>query len=99
MVLIPLGRLGVRVVQGGRGPVDAALFGQGSGTAVLHTVVVAAGATALALPLGTALAFLTEQSTVPARSMLRFGVLLPLVVPAFVLGFAWGQLWSGRPDR
>ncbi len=94
MVLIPLGRLGVRVVQGGWGPVDAALFGQGSGTAVLHTVVVAAGATALALPLGTALAFLTERSTVPARSMLRFGVLLPLVVPAFVLGFSWGQAYG-----
>ena len=61
---------------------------------VLHTVLVAAGATALALPLGTALAFLTERSTVPARSMLRFGVLLPLVVPAFVLGFSWGQAYG-----
>ena len=100
VVLVPLGRLGAEVVGGGWTPVRVALFGRGSGRALLHTLVVAAAATALALPLGTGLALLTERSMVPARPMLRLGVLLPLVVPAFVLGFSWGQAYgpSGLTD-
>lgn len=99
-VLVPLGRLAAEAVTGGWIPIQAALFGRGSGRAVLHTVIVAAGTTALALPLGTALALLTERSTVPARSLFRLAALLPLVVPAFVLGFSWGQAYgpSGLTD-
>ena len=100
VVLIPLGRLGAEVVAGGWASVNRALFDADAGRAVLHTMLVAAGATALALPLGTALALLTERSAVPVRSMFRFGILLPLLVPAFVLGFSWGQAYgpSGLTD-
>lgn len=100
VVLIPLARLGVEIVEGGWASIDRALFSEGSGRVVLHTVLVAAGATALALPLGAVLALLTERSTVPARSMFRLGILLPLVVPGFVLAFSWGQAYgpSGLTD-
>lgn len=94
VVLVPIARLGVEVVEGGWVSIDRALLGEGSGRVILHTVLVATGVTALALPLGTSLALVTERSTVPARAMFRLVVLLPLIVPGFVLAFSWGQAYG-----
>ena len=60
--------------------------------AVLHTLAVAATVTVLAVAGGAALALAVQQQ--PARSRLSLLVAGPLVIPEFVLGFAWSQAYG-----
>ncbi len=58
-------------------------------TAVGNSLVTAAMVTVLAVAAGTAAAFLTERSSAPGRRWLRLALLLPLVVPGFVVTLGW----------
>lgn len=57
--------------------------------AIIHTVLVSAAATVVAVGLGTAMALLSTRSDLPGRRL--FGVLwvAPLLIPAYVTGLAW----------
>jgi putative spermidine/putrescine transport system permease protein len=56
--------------------------------ALLYSLQVSAIVTAIALPIGTAAAFGLEHVSARWRSVLRLFVILPLVVPLILLGFA-----------
>jgi len=64
------------------------LTSPGARDALRLSLVVSLGATALALGLGTPLAWVLARAAVPARSLLRSLVLLPMVVPPVVGGTA-----------
>lgn len=65
------------------------LLAPGLPGAVRSTFLLAAGVTVLAVPLGTALALLLRHPGLPGRDLWRVGVLLPVLVPDFVLGYSW----------
>ncbi len=92
LVLVPLFELFRGAI--GEGWATAGDSLAGSGGVVVNTLGTGAGATVLAVLAGTAAAFITERVRVPARNWLRFGVLLPLVIPPFVSALSWTQAYG-----
>ena len=72
-----------------------------SRVAIVHTVAVAGAVTVLAVTAGTALALAVERRPARSRLLPRLLVAAPLVIPEFVLGFAWSQAYgpAGLSDR
>src|SRR3954451_3611065 len=93
LVAFPLLRL-AQVLWTDGADVGGMLTAPGLGTAVVHTVVLAAAVTLAAVPLGVALALLLRRPDLPARSFWRAAVLLPVVLPDFVLGYSWTQAYA-----
>src|SRR4051812_39624440 len=93
LVAFPLLRLG-QVLWDGSADVGGILSAPGLGTAVGHTVGLAAAVTLAAVPLGVGLALLLRRPDLPARSFWRAAVLLPVVLPDFVLGYSWTQAYA-----
>jgi iron(III) transport system permease protein len=62
--------------------------------AVVNTVVLAVVVTALSVPLGAATALCLRRGDVPGRGSLRLVVVLPLLLPQFVLGYSWTQAYG-----
>jgi iron(III) transport system permease protein len=93
LVAWPLLRL-AQVVWQGRADLAAVVKGEGAGTAVLHTLLLAVGVTVVAVPLGVALALVLRRPDLPGRAFWRAAVLLPVVVPDFVLGYSWIQAYA-----
>jgi iron(III) transport system permease protein len=58
-------------------------------TAFLTTVLLAAGMTVIAVPLGAALAFLMARTDVPGRQWLEPVILIPIFVSAVVIAFGY----------
>src|SRR3954451_13062651 len=93
LVAFPLLRL-AQVLWTDGANVGGMLTAPGLGTAVRNTVVLAAAVTLAAVPLGVALALLLRRPDLPARSFWRAAVLLPVVLPDFVLGYSWTQAYA-----
>ena len=66
----------------------------GSATAVRNTVVLAVAVTVAAVPLGVALALVLRRPDLPGRAFWQAAVLLPVLVPDFVLGYSWTQAYA-----
>jgi iron(III) transport system permease protein len=93
----------------GRGRLAEVLTQPGFGTAVAHSFELSAATTALAVPIGVAIALALRDPRLPGRAFWRAAVLVPLLVPDFVLGYSWlrayaragltselfGFVWSG----
>jgi iron(III) transport system permease protein len=93
----------------GRARLAELLTEPGFRTAVAHSFELSAAVTALAVPIGVAIALTLRDPRLPARGFWRAAVLLPLLVPDFVLGYSWlrayarggltseifGFVWSG----
>ncbi len=94
LVIIPLARLGQTVADEASGRLGRIITAPGMGTAVLNTVLLAVAVTVIAVPAGTVLALGLRRPDVPARTFWRVAVLLPLVVPQFVLGYSWTQAYG-----
>src|SRR3954447_16043229 len=93
LVAFPLLRL-AQVLWTDGADVGGMLTAPGLGTAVRNTVVLAAAVTLAAVPLGVALALLLRRPDLPGRSFWRAAVLLPVVLPDFVLGYSWTQAYA-----
>ncbi len=94
LVVLPIARL-VQVVLG-EDAVDLGevLTAPGLGTAVLNTIVLAALVTVIAVPAGTLMALGLRRADLPGRGFWRTAVLLPVVVPEFVLAYSWTQAYG-----
>ena len=93
----------------GRARLAELLTEPGFRTAVAHSFELSAAVTALAVPIGVAIALTLRDPRLPGRAFWRAAVLLPLLVPDFVLGYSWlrayarggltseifGFVWSG----
>nr|MBA3529296.1 iron ABC transporter permease [Propionibacteriaceae bacterium] len=89
VVLVPLLVMARTVWVEGAGRLGDILTTSGLGSAVENTLLLAAAVTALAVPLGTLLALALRRPDLPGRSFLRVALLLPVLVPDFVLGYSW----------
>lgn len=94
LVVLPVFRLGYVVWTEGSGNLDG-VFGQpGLGEAVANTVLLAVVVTVFAVPIGTMVALGLRRADVPGRRWWRFAMLLPVLVPQFVLGYSWTQAYG-----
>ncbi|MGZ4719006.1 ABC transporter permease [Oryzihumus sp.] len=93
LVVVPLARL-VQTVAEGPDTVAGLAGSPGLGATVLRTLLLAVGVTLVAVPLGTACALALAHTAVPARRFWQVAVLLPLLVPQFVLGYSWTQAYA-----
>ncbi len=89
VVLAPLLVMVWTVLTEGAGHLGSMLGAPGLGEAVTNTFGLALAVTVLAVPVGTALALGLRRPDVPGRAFWRAMVLLPVLVPDFVLGYSW----------
>ncbi|MDT4912925.1 MAG: iron(III) transport system permease protein [Pseudonocardiales bacterium] len=94
LVVVPLVRLAWAVVEDGGASIHRVLTAPGFAVAVAHTLELAVVVPLFAVPLGTGIALLLRRPELPLRRTLRMLVLLPLVVPQFVLGYSWTQAYG-----
>lgn len=94
LVVFPIGRLIQTAVTEGGDDLDRVLASPGLGTAVANTVVLAVAVTAVSVPAGVLTALGLRRPDLPARSFWRVAVLLPLLVPPYVLGYSWTQAYG-----
>ncbi len=94
LVLVPLAEL-VRVAsEDGASGVRDSLRAPGTPLAIVHTLVIAAVVTVVAVIAGTACAIAVERRSGRWRTGLRLLLASPLIIPEFVLGFAWSQAYG-----
>ncbi len=100
VVLLPLVMMARTILTEGSGHVGEVLRRPGLGDAVVHSLLLALAVTVLAVPIGAALALALRRKDLPARTLLRVGVLLPVLVPDFVLAYSWVRAYgrSGFTD-
>lgn len=89
VVLVPLLVMARTVWVEGSADLDDILTSPGLGTAVKNTFLLAVAVTVLAVPLGTLLALALRRQDLPGRAFWRVAILLPVLVPDFVLGYSW----------
>ncbi|TQN42584.1 iron(III) transport system permease protein [Blastococcus colisei] len=94
LVALPLLRLGAVLWQESDGDLAGVLGSARLGTAVRNSLLLAAAVTAAAVPLGVAIALVLRRPDLPGRALWRVAVLLPVVVPDFVLGYSWTQAYA-----
>ena len=89
VVLLPLATMVRTAYREGAGQLGDVLSRPGLGEAVTNSLLLSLAVTVLAVPVGAALALTLRRPDLPGRTMLRVGVLLPVVVPDFVLAYSW----------
>ena len=94
LVALPLLRLGQVLWQESGGDLAEILGSPGLSAAVRNTVLLAVAVTVAAVPIGIALALVLRRPDLPWRAFWRMAVLLPVVVPDFVLGYSWTQSYA-----
>lgn len=94
LVVLPILRLCYVVWTEGAASLDEVIARRGLGEAVLNTVLLAGAVTVVAVPLGTLAALGLRRADVPGRRWWRFAMLLPVLVPQFVLGYSWTQAYG-----
>lgn len=94
LVVLPVSRLIYVVWVEGSGSLDEVFGRPGLGEAVVNTVLLAAAVTVVAVPVGTLVALGLRRPDVPGRRWWRFAMLLPVLVPEFVLGYSWTQAYG-----
>lgn len=92
----PLARLVLVALGAGPGTVLATLAEPAVTSAIFNTFWTALAAAVLAVVAGTAAALAIERGGLPARDMLRAGILLPLLCPPFITAFGWARAFGPR---
>jgi len=92
-LLCPLGFIVAQAAEAGWGPLWGALDRAFVATLLWATVRLALAVTALAAALGTAMAWLTERTQLPGRRAWAALLVVPVVVPDFVLAWTWSSMF------
>ncbi|OGA02299.1 MAG: hypothetical protein A3H35_04335 [Betaproteobacteria bacterium RIFCSPLOWO2_02_FULL_62_17] len=66
------------------------------GEAIVNTMIVAIGGTAMAMTIGGLLAWLAARSDIPGKWLVHLAGLMPLFLSLIVAALAWSLLGSGR---
>jgi iron(III) transport system permease protein len=105
LVAVPLGFLALSSLRPTGFPLDpgftfanyAAVYGAPGFARLLgNTAVFAIGSVAIALTLGTALAWLVERTDLPGAGLVRALVILPMATPPLLMAIGWAMLLSPR---
>jgi iron(III) transport system permease protein len=89
LALVPVGFVLLVLVQAGWDTARAMIFRPRVGELLVNTLLLEALALPLCVGLALALAWLTERSDLPLRSLWRWLAVAPLAIPAFVQAYAW----------
>jgi iron(III) transport system permease protein len=92
-LLSPLGLIIIQSVQAGWSQIWPALDRAFVATLLWNTVRLAILVTVLSAVLGTGAAWLTERTMLPGRRVWSVLLIVPLVVPDFVLSWAWSSIF------
>jgi iron(III) transport system permease protein len=93
VLLSPLVLIVIQAVQTGWSQLWPVLDRPLVGTLMWNTVRLAIVVTALCAVIGTGAAWLTERTTLPGRRVWSVLLIVPLVVPDFVLSWAWSSIF------
>jgi iron(III) transport system permease protein len=96
LIVVPLVRLQILAFEHGGRAYGTAFREPGIWTTVYRTVELALGSLAIALVLGTGLAWAATMLS-PRLRLLRILPILPIVVPAIASVLGWSFLFSPRP--
>src|SRR5947209_2351766 len=91
-LLAPLALVALDAHSAGWGEIHRTLLRSRSAMLLRHTVVLAVIVSLLASLSGTAAAWLTERTALPARRLWTVLLVLPVAIPDFVVGYAWHSL-------
>lgn len=89
LALVPVGFVVWVLVQSGWDTAAAMIFRPRIGEILVATLLLQVLAVPLSVLLALGLAWLTERSDLPLRSLWRWLAVAPLAVPAFVMAYAW----------
>ena len=89
LALMPVGFVLFVLVQSGWDTAAALIFRPRMGELLINTLLLEALALPICVGLALALAWLTERSDLPGRSLWRWLAIAPLAIPAFVQAYAW----------
>jgi iron(III) transport system permease protein len=93
VLLSPLALIAAQAVQTGWSQLWPVLDRPFVGSLLWNTVRLAVLVTALCAVIGTVAAWLTERTTLPGRRVWSVLLIVPLVVPDFVLSWAWSSVF------
>jgi len=93
VLLSPLALIVVQSVQAGWGEVWALLDRSFVVTLLWNTVRLAVVVTAFSAVIGTGAAWLTERTALPGRRMWAVLLIVPIVIPDFVLAWTWSSMF------
>ncbi|MDX6243289.1 MAG: iron(III) transport system permease protein [Frankiales bacterium] len=94
LVGVPLFRLAQVLWQARTGSLRDSLGSAGLRAALLNTIVLALAVTIAGVAIGVAMALVLRRPGLPGRPFWRAAVLLPVLVPDFVLGYSWTAAYS-----
>lgn len=89
LALMPVGFVLFVLVQSGWDTASTLIFRPRIGELLINTLLLEALAVPLSVVLALALAWLTERTDLPWRSLWRWLSIAPLAIPAFVQAYAW----------
>jgi iron(III) transport system permease protein len=92
-LLSPLGLITAQAAQTGWGQVWSVLDRPFVGTLLWNTIRLALVVTALCAVIGTAAAWLTERTALPGRRVWAVLLIVPIVIPDFVLAWTWSSIF------
>lgn len=90
-LLTPVGYLLAQAAQLGAGRLREVLVRHLVGVLLLNTVKLAVCTAAACAVIGTAAAWCTERTALPARRLWQVALVLPAAIPDFVSGYAWSS--------
>lgn len=93
---LPVARLVGVAIEDGPATLASALRGPLASRAIVNSLWTAGLVALLAVAAGAAAAFVTERLATRGRVLLRAGMLVPLLVPPFVLAFGWTRAFGPR---
>ena len=101
MFLLPLARLllmGITLEDGRYGLENFAtlLSEERTWEAIANTILIAVTSTTLAAVLGSGLAFLTAYCNIKRKGLIEFLVLLPFIIPSYIITLSWSSFLSSR---
>jgi iron(III) transport system permease protein len=91
-LLAPLILIALDARSAGWGEIHHVLFRDRSVMLLRNTVALAVIVSLLAATIGTAAAWLTERTALPARRLVTVLLVLPVALPDFVVGYAWHSI-------
>lgn len=92
-LMLPLAFLVFEATQDGWQQIWALLSRSSALSLLWNTVRLAVAVTALTALIGTATAWLTERTDLPGRRVLSVALILPLVIPDFVVAWTWSSVF------
>lgn len=72
------------------------LYEERTHEAIINTVIIAVSSTAIAAVIGSFIAFLIAYSNIKRKELIEFLVMLPFIIPSYIITLSWSSFLSTR---